>query len=343
MKLLFIKLKHIGDALLLTPTLEAVRRRHPDAEITVWLRAGTEGILSGCTAVNRLLVTSPPGASSGVAGRIITDISTLMMLRREKIDMVFDLSEGPRGRWLSLASGARFSACASTDAIPSPWTDIFDVCKPFHACADHRVMHDYLLAKELLHLPEEAPALQFARERADFEFVRQHGLEGTVVLHPATRWKRKMWPVSKWAALCRHLDGLGARLVLSSGPVEDEVRACREIQHSAGVPMLLTEGQLNWAAMAGLLMSARLFVGVDTAAMHLAAACQVPIVALFGPTVETAWRPWKCPHALVTPRMSDEEITRSDGHMDMRLRKVDRIEVTDVLQACRQMLQGGPP
>ncbi|MBK8040752.1 MAG: glycosyltransferase family 9 protein [Verrucomicrobiaceae bacterium] len=341
MKLLFIKLKHIGDALLLTPTLEAARRRHPDAEISVWLRSGTEGILSGCTALDRLLVTSPPGASSGWASRIATDFSTLSMLRQEGIDLVFDLSEGPRGRWLSLATGARFIACASTDAIPKPWPALFDVCKPYHACGDHRVLHDYLLAKELLDLPEEAPPLQFARERANFDLVRQNGLEGAVVLHPATRWKRKMWPVAHWAALCRHLDALGCRLVLSSGPVEDEVRACREIQASSGVPMLLTEGRLDWAAMAGLLMSARLFIGVDTAAMHLAAACQTPLVALFGPTVESAWRPWKCDHVLVTPRMSDAEITRPDGHVDLRLRKIDRIEVTDVLHACQQMLAGG--
>jgi heptosyltransferase-3 len=337
-KLLFIKLKHIGDALLLTPTLEAARRRHPDAEITVWLRSGTEDILSGCTAVDRLLVTSPSGAFSGTLGRVATDLSTLSMIRQETIDMVFDLSEGPRGRWLSLASGARFRACASTDEIPSPWPFFFDVCKPLHACGDHRVMHDYLLAKELLDLPAEVPALQFARDRANFDFVEKNHLESAVVIHPATRWKRKMWPVAHWAALCRHLSGLGMRLVLSSGPVADEVAACRQIKEEAGVPILLTDGRLNWAKMAGILMSARLFVGVDTAAMHLAAACRVPIVALFGPTLENVWHPWACEHRLVIPDYAPQELIREDGYLDPRLRSMNRIPVADVVTACRELL-----
>jgi heptosyltransferase-3 len=339
LKILFIKLKHIGDALLLTPTLVAVKQRHPSAEIWVWLRSGAEDILHGCVAVDHILVSSPPGSTLRSLSGLASDLGNLAMLRREKIDFVFELSEGPRGRWLALASGARFKACASTDAIPAPWPALFDKCSPLHANSEHRVLHDYLLAREILDLPDEVPPLQFARERADCAFVLQNQLQGATVIHPATRWKRKTWPAERWAEVCRRLATEGHRLVLSSGPGADEVASCRKIQEQAGVPVLLTEGRLDWAGMAGLLMSARLFVGVDTAAMHLAAACQTPVVALFGPTVEVAWRPWKCRHLLVMPNMSDAELTRADGHVDGRLRKIDRIEVSQVLDACHEILE----
>lgn len=339
MKILFIKLKHIGDALLLTPTIAAVKQRHPAAEIWVWLRSGTEGILQGCLATDHLLMTSPPGTTAHPLAGLAADLSNLAMLRREKIDCVFDLSEGPRGRWLALASGARFKACASTDHIPASWSAVFDDCRQLHACGEHRVMHDYLLARDILDLPAEPPPLQFARERADFEFVRQNQLHHVTVIHPATRWKRKTWPADRWAEVCRRLSAAGHQIVLSSGPGTDEVATCRQIKEHAGVPVLLTAGQLDWAGMAGLLMSARLFVGVDTAAMHLAAACQTPVVALFGPTVEVAWRPWQCRHVLVTPCMSDAELTRPDGYVDARLRKIDRIEVVQVMAACHQILE----
>jgi heptosyltransferase-3 len=104
--------------------------------------------------------------------------------------------------------------------------------------------------------------------------------------------------------------------------------------------MLLTDGCLDWSGMAGLMMAARLFVGVDTAAMHLAAACQTPLVALFGPSVEIAWRPWQCRHELVLPQMEEQEFTRPDGRLDVRLRKTDRIEVSDVWDACQRLLGG---
>ena len=65
LKLLFVKLKHIGDALLLTPTLEAVRHNYPNAEIWVVVRRGTEGILKGCTSINKLLTATQADQPAG--------------------------------------------------------------------------------------------------------------------------------------------------------------------------------------------------------------------------------------------------------------------------------------
>ena len=60
MRILLTKLKLIGDALLLTPTVHALRERYPEAEIVVVVRKGTEGILAGCTAIDRLLTAAAP-------------------------------------------------------------------------------------------------------------------------------------------------------------------------------------------------------------------------------------------------------------------------------------------
>jgi heptosyltransferase-3 len=51
--------------------------------------------------------------------------------------------------------------------------------------------------------------------------------------------------------------------------------------------------------MGALSMRARLFVGVDSAPMHIAAAAGTPVVALFGPSGEKEWGPWRVPHRVV--------------------------------------------
>ena len=56
-----------------------------------------------------------------------------------------------------------------------------------------------------------------------------------------------------------------------------------------------------WPQLAGLIGEASLFAGVDTAAMHLSAACQTPTVGIFGPSVDWQWAPWKCPHRVCAP------------------------------------------
>jgi heptosyltransferase-3 len=58
-------------------------------------------------------------------------------------------------------------------------------------------------------------------------------------------------------------------------------------------------GQLSLTELAALTREARAFVGVDSAPMHIAAAVQTPVVALFGPSGEIEWAPWQVPHRIV--------------------------------------------
>lgn len=343
MKILFTKFKHIGDALLLTPVIASVKRQYPSAEIWVWVRVGTEGILAACEGISRVLTSAPSGGGRrSRAGLLLQDVRNLMLVRKQHFDLAFDFSDGRRGWLLASTSGARFKAVSSTDAIPTIWSHLFDRCLPYSECGSHRVIKDYVLVQDVMKLSGDIPPLQFTRARADEQWAKDQGLENCTVIHPSTRWKRKSWPLERWIDLCTQLEKDGHRLVLSSGPSSDEVAFCEQIKSGATLDAVLTRGALTWAGMAGLLYNSRLFVGVDTAAMHLAAACQIPIVALFGPTVEDVWRPWSCEHRLIIPEYDRKELLRPDGYMDSRLRSMDRILVTEVVAACRELMQRHP-
>ena len=60
MRILFTKLRHIGDNLLVTPIIVATKRKYPDAQIWVAVRRSTEGILAGCPEIDRILTTARP-------------------------------------------------------------------------------------------------------------------------------------------------------------------------------------------------------------------------------------------------------------------------------------------
>jgi heptosyltransferase-3 len=68
MRILFTKLRHIGDNLLITPIVVATRLKYPDAEIWVAVRRGTEGILAGCPEIDHLVTTARP-EEGGRTGR----------------------------------------------------------------------------------------------------------------------------------------------------------------------------------------------------------------------------------------------------------------------------------
>jgi len=104
------------------------------------------------------------------------------------------------------------------------------------------------------------------------------------VLHLAPRFRYKRWHTPGWHALMRWLAGQGLRVVITGGPGEDERAYVREVLAEAAVPVIDVCGRLRFAQTADLLRRAALYVGPDTATTHLAAACETPTVALFGPT-----------------------------------------------------------
>ena len=106
MRILFTKLRHIGDNLLITPTLVAVKRKFPDAEIWVAVRRGTEGILAGCPEIGRIITTARPEEGRRTWGDLGRDMASLAEISRTRFDYAFELGDNNRGRILAAASNA---------------------------------------------------------------------------------------------------------------------------------------------------------------------------------------------------------------------------------------------
>ena len=339
MRLLFVKLKHIGDALLLTPTLTAARAAYPAAEIWVVVRKGTESILAGCPTIDRLLTVAAPETAQRSLWNWLGDLNLIPELRRQKFDYAFELSDGDRGRWLSWLSGAE-NRC--TSIYPRPlnawWRGKFNHPSSHNWLSGHRVEKDFFTVNSCLPLAGEIPPLMFDHSRTAASEI-QTRLSSYAVLHPGTRWMRKRWPQEKWIELGRQLLEHLPQLVISAGPDPDEVAQAKQIASALGPQAISTAGKLSWVQLAGLLYDAKLFVGVDTAAMHLAAACQTPTVALFGPSVVSQWRPWQVRHRLVAPRSSSQS---GDFPRNVSLDAADLVQVPDVIHASESLLCSKP-
>lgn len=335
-RVLLIKLKHIGDSLLLTPTAVALRARHPRAVIWVVVRKGCEGILAGCPAIDRVLTSAAPEAENRSSFNWLGDAALLRELRAQRFDFTFELSDNNRGRWLAWLSSAR-TICADGGfrQLNWWWRRWFDRVSHSDWQNVHQVEKDYQTVSRILPLGGQVPPLCFERERTR-PWDEPRLQPRFVVFHPGTRWLRKRWPVARWIETGRYLSRQGWQIVISAGPDAEEVTTARQIEQAVGAPALTTAGQLSWPQLAGLLYRARLFVGVDTAAMHLAAACQTPTVALFGPSPESYWRPWKVRHRLVRPHdfLSTEELAKISATELM-----NHLPVGLVTAACAELLQ----
>ena len=334
MRLLFIKLKHIGDSLLLTPTLTAARAKYPQAQIWVVVRRGCEGVLHGCAAIDRVLTSAEPEAERRAAFTWLADLRLMRELQRQRFDYAFELTDGDRGRFLAWSSQAH-QRCANVALQPLSWwwRSKFNGQSSFNWMQGHRVEKDYYTVNDFLPLGPDIPPLAFAKEQTN-PWPAGEALGNFVVIHPGTRWIRKRWPQAKWIELGSELLAHFPNLVVSVGPDREEVAMAEAIVKELGSAALSTGGKLSWAQLAWLLYRARMFVGVDTAAMHLAAACQCPTVAIFGPSVEGQWRPWSVPHRIVKPVGTAENGGRETSIL--------RVPTAEVLAACGELLLAAP-
>ena len=338
MRLLFIKLKHIGDSLLLTPTVAAARQACPGAEIWVVVRKGCEGILAGCPAIDRVLTSAAPESKNRGLSTFTNELRLIRELRSQKFDYAFELTDGDRGRALALLSGAE-NRCTNVAGWPMPWIFRwrFNRTSKYGWQTKHRVEKDFYTVNDCLPIGVEPGPLIFDESRTQGSPIEDK-VSDFAVIHAGTRWRRKRWSEEKWQQIARHLLTRVPRIVVSAGPDAEEIKLANFISNVAPERIVSTDGKLNWAQLAGLLHKAKLFVGVDTAAMHLAAACGAPIVALFGPSIESEWKPWKANAIVVSPPLSREPNDFFDRTALESQRSINDISVEQVTAACDRLL-----
>jgi heptosyltransferase-3 len=113
------------------------------------------------------------------------------------------------------------------------------------------------------------------------------------VVQPTSRWKFKCWTEEGMAGVVAHLSRKGVFPVVTSGPDPAEIAQANRVADSSGSPCASLAGNLSLKELGAGIASARVFVGVDSAPMHIAAAVGTPVVALFGPTGAFNWAPWE--------------------------------------------------
>ena len=131
--------------------------------------------------------------------------------------------------------------------------------------------------------------------------LARHGLERRryVVVHPGSRWLFKCWPAAATAAVIDRLAADGWPVVLTGAPDPAERALVDAVRAATRAPVVDLAGQLSLPELAALIGAARLFFGVDSAPMHMAAAMGTPTVALFGPSGDAEWAPWHVAHRVV--------------------------------------------
>jgi lipopolysaccharide heptosyltransferase II len=271
---LAVRFSSIGDVLLTTPLLRAIRRRYPDARITVLTKPAYVPLLSHNPHVNQVL-EAPPDRPLRILAR---------QLRAAQYTHLLDLHDSFRSRVLRAM-------------VPGTWTTY-----PKHRLAraaliytkrdyyrDRRpVAERYFDAARVLQLTPDGQGPDFflspnaEREAEAWLAAADLGQRPIIALAPGAAHATKRWPVEHWRLLAGRLRDRGFSLIVVGGP--EDAPLGQALVSGSGRRIANAAGGFGLQGTGALLRQAAALVSGDTGVMHMAAAVNTPVVALFGPT-----------------------------------------------------------
>ena len=343
---LVVMLRHHGDVLLTSPVHSALKAAAPDCEIDALVYTDTAAMVEGHPAVSEIHCIDRGWRKLGFASRLSAELGMLRRLRARRYDLVVHLSESWRGAWIVRLTGARWSVAPAMSGRGRRWARAFThfYRKPL-AGGRHMVERNLDALRRLgVPVPPGPRALTLVPDAADEARVRamlvQHALapKSYIHMHPTSRWMFKTWPAERVAGLIDALAETGLRVVLTAAPDARELAFIDTVLRATRAPAVNLSGQLSLKELGVLSRNARLFVGVDSAPMHIAAAMATPTVGIFGPSGEMDWGPWGVIHRIA----ASDHPCRPCGIDGCGGGKVSEclttLPVERVLKACRELL-----
>jgi len=326
-RVLVTKLRHHGDVLLASPVLTVLKRAAPHAEIDALVYAETEPLLGGHPALAQLFTIDRAWKRSGVRVQVREELALLRGLRARRHDLVVHLTEHPRGLWLALLLQPRWSVTRTRrpDEHAWLWRRAFTHFYPLPKGRARHTVETNLDALRRIGIAPTADEKSLVMVPGDAAhasieaLLAQRGLpaRGFVQLHPGSRWLFKTWPSKRTAAVVDRLAQQGFSIVVTGAPDTRERELVQalldEVAPASRARVHDLTGVLTLRELAALCSRARLFVGVDSAPMHIAAAMGTPVIALFGPSDEVEWAPWRVAHRVVASDAFPCRPCRNDG------------------------------
>ncbi len=309
MNILLIRLRLIGDVVFTTPIIGAVRARFPDAHIAYLVEPVALDVVTGNVNLNEIIVAPPTRGLARIAG----DIALGRKLRARAFDLVIDLHGGPRASWLAWASRAPERIGYRVMARSWMYTAVVD--RPRALRRRHSVENQWDLLEPLgiarpspSRNPTEMPVDRQAAASVDQRLAKAGVVRGdrVIAIHVSAGNQFRRWPEESFVALIAGLaeQDRRRRFLLTSGP--SDLAASKKVADAArkriggdGRAILDIAGDFNLRELRALVERVALFVGGDSGPLHVAGTTDVPIVALFGPTLPERSGPWRDPE-LVT-------------------------------------------
>jgi predicted lipopolysaccharide heptosyltransferase III len=285
--ILLLQLKRIGDLILTTPSIAALREKFPEAFISLVVAPAAEPLLPAIAGIDKVLV---------VRGKT-DDAFDWIKLSLGRFDYCLDFTRNDRSAFLTFLSGATKRITSDhpklrTKLRAKSYNEFVDAPVGFLHTVDY-----HLGLLKALGINDASRAIRLDLPDATVQQAEQllRGAnvgEEFAIVHPGSARSEKFWEANRWSQVIDHcVRETGMQCVLTGGRSHAEQAHIAAIKTSTRSELIDLSGKTSLLSLAAIVRKARLLVTVDSAPMHFAAAWGTPQVVLFGPTNPFHWHP----------------------------------------------------
>jgi len=323
-KILFITLTNIGDVILTTPILGALLKHFPQAKITVVASPQTVNFFKGNPSLCKVIIYNKFSPWH-------EKIKLLFKIRKEKFDMVIDL----KNTLFGFCSGARYKT-------------------PLFKRYNERIYKKNIFLNILKTLFKRYFNLNLNTEKTPFYIwtskedkrEAEHllgicgclGNKKLVAINPFARSDTKSWPFENFAKLIRQIKVKGDLQIVLVGSKQDE-EGCFRLAGNNESSICNLCGKTSLRVLAEVLKKCSCLITNDSAPMHLGAAVDIPVIAIFGPTDPRKYAPHGLMHKIISVNLDCQPCEKAQ--CIFRKKPADclkKISVDEVFEKVRQVL-----
>ncbi len=287
-RVLVVRLRSIGDTVLSTPSLIALRRFLPDAQIDILLEDWVAPVLDGFDEINNIVIVNRRSKTSR--------LKIARQLRRNNYDVAFNLHGGTTATFFVRASGARHRVGYKNFQYSFLYNQAFPSALEFwHQETAHSAEQQLALLGFAGVPVSDKPKTRLAVTEKALNSIENKLVSSNIyhssfaLLHPAAAFDTKKWATENFARIAEFLHELNFSIIAVGTPSEREI--LNKLKEDSAVPILTFEN-LTLPEITALASRAEIFVGGDSGIAHIAAAVKTPCVVIFGSSNINHWRPW---------------------------------------------------
>ncbi|HQZ95184.1 MAG TPA: glycosyltransferase family 9 protein [Pyrinomonadaceae bacterium] len=286
-RILVVKLRSIGDTVLATPSLIALRRFVPNAQIDILLEDWVAPLIEGHDAIDNVISV---GKSSPER------LKVAQQLRRQNYDVAFNLHGGTTATFFTAASRAKHRVGFADYQYSFLYNHLLSSASDFWKSEFTHSAEQQLALIGFVGVPvEDRPKTRLVVNEKVAAQVRtacvsgRNEAKGFALIHPASAFVTKQWPTESFAKTAEFLVAKSLNVFAVAG--KNETAILDKLKKLSNVP-ITTFNDLSLPEITALASQAKIFVGNDSGIAHIVAAVGTPSVVVFGSSNRNHWRPW---------------------------------------------------